>query len=324
MPALETFDYGGSPLKNDPQTHSPTDTAPPMNSVPQFDSRPEAMADVPGACELSLTRAVVQYRDVHEVDTPGGRIQDLGLALVLEGRYASSAEVLDLGSGDVKRLDLGHELVVVDWVYEPTLDHAAALLRERARGGEAGPLLRFANRVGLEVLDRTGYSPTTRPSLLRLGFRDLCRDLDLHEGTSIRLVLDGGRVVRVHMDYDANALLVRTPTGARDRRLEAALVEAFPERELRRLVPPSSAAAGGYQVRFVLPQSLDELREQMVEVRRGLVRLLGHFEPERVRAIRSHVATFGPRDTLARLRADGSATRAERLARSGLRGATVH
>ena len=53
-------------------------------------ARPEAMADVPGVCELPLTRAVVHYRDLHEVDPPGGRIQDIGLALVLEGRFASS------------------------------------------------------------------------------------------------------------------------------------------------------------------------------------------------------------------------------------------
>lgn len=282
------------------------------------------MADVPGACELPLTRAVVQYRDVHEVDTPGGRIQDLGLALVLEGRYASSAEVLDLGSGDVKLLDLGHELVVVAWVYEPTLDHVSGLLRERARGGEPGTLLRFANRVGLEVLDRAGYSPVTRPSLLRLGFRDLCRDLDLHEGTSIRVVLDGGRVVRVHMDYDANALLVRTPTGARDRRLEAALLEAFPERDLRCLVPPSAAAAGGYQVRFVLPQSLEELREEMAAIRRGMIRLLGRFEPDRVAAVQAHLATFGARETLAQLRPDDGGLRAEVVPAAAVRGATVH
>ena len=54
------------------------------------------MADVPGVCELPLTRAVVQYRDLHEIDYPGGRIQDIGLALVLQGRYASSAQVVDL------------------------------------------------------------------------------------------------------------------------------------------------------------------------------------------------------------------------------------
>src|SRR5688572_31641268 len=67
------------------------------------DARPEAMGDVPGICELSLTRAIIQYRDVHEMDTPGGRIEDIGLALVVEGRYAATAEAVDLGSGQVKR-----------------------------------------------------------------------------------------------------------------------------------------------------------------------------------------------------------------------------
>ncbi|MGY8777447.1 MAG: hypothetical protein ACKVIN_04920 [Longimicrobiales bacterium] len=63
------------------------------------DARPEAMGDVPGICELPLTRAVVQYRDIHEMDTLGGRIEDIGLALVVEGRYAATSEVVDLGSG---------------------------------------------------------------------------------------------------------------------------------------------------------------------------------------------------------------------------------
>ena len=39
------------------------------------------------------------------------------------GRYAATAEALDLGSGKVKVLDLSTELVVLDWVYEPTLEH---------------------------------------------------------------------------------------------------------------------------------------------------------------------------------------------------------
>ena len=80
-------------------------------SVLSDTTRPEAMGDVPGICELPLTRAVVQYRDVHEMDAPGGRIEDIGLGLVVEGRYASSAEALDLGSGTLKVLDLSTELV---------------------------------------------------------------------------------------------------------------------------------------------------------------------------------------------------------------------
>ena len=99
-----------------------------MNASVLTETLPEAMGDVPGICELPLTRAIVQYRDVHEMDTPGGRIEDIGLALVVEGRYASAAEALDLGSGRMKTLDLSTELVVLDWVYEPTLEHVAGLV----------------------------------------------------------------------------------------------------------------------------------------------------------------------------------------------------
>ena len=101
-------------------------------------ARPEAMGDVPGICELPLTRAVVQYRDLHEMDTPGGRIEDIGLALIVEGRYAATAEAVDLGSGQVKVLDLSTELVVLDWVYEPTLDHVAELITASATTGSSG------------------------------------------------------------------------------------------------------------------------------------------------------------------------------------------
>ncbi|NNF28741.1 MAG: hypothetical protein HKN73_16070, partial [Gemmatimonadetes bacterium] len=75
-----------------------------MLNLISTESRPEAMADVPGVCEVPLTRAVVQYRDVHELDYLGGRIQDIGMAVVVEGRFASSSRVIDLGSADVKYL----------------------------------------------------------------------------------------------------------------------------------------------------------------------------------------------------------------------------
>ena len=99
-----------------------------MDLTTHIQTRPEAMGDVPGICQLPLTRAVVQYRELHEMDTPGGRIEDIGLALVVEGRQAGSAEVLDLGSGRIKVLDLSTELVVLDWVYEPTLGYVTELI----------------------------------------------------------------------------------------------------------------------------------------------------------------------------------------------------
>ncbi len=267
-----------------------------------LDRRPEAMADVPGVCELPLTRAVVQYRDQHEVDVPGGRISDIGLAVVLEGRYASAAEALDLGSADMKLLDLSGELVVLDWVYEPTLEHAARLVSEAAAGRGRRDLERFCSALALSVLERVGFGPLTRPTLLRMGFRDVCRDLDLNDGTAVRIGLGEGRLVRAHMDYDGNALVLRTPTARADAELEDVLAEAFPGTELRRVVPASPAAAGGYQVRFGLPLDLDELRGELDRVRHGLEHLLRTFEPQRFAAIEGVVETFGHRSTLARIR----------------------
>lgn len=282
-----------------------------MNGALQGAStRPEAMADVPGVCELPLTRAVVQYRDGHEIEQVGGRIQDIGLALVLEGRYASSAEVVDLGSGDVKLLDLSAEVVLLDWVYEPTLEHVHELLavslddaraETHSREGARRPFERFCFRLGMRVLERVGFGPLTRPTLFRIGFRDICRDLDLHEGTSVRVSLGRGRILRAHLDYDGNALRFLTPGPDPDAGIREALAEAFPDARLRRIVPATSASAGGYSARYVLPASFPELRRQLAEIRAGLVGLLGRFEPSRVREVEQLLGTFGRRETLARL-----------------------
>ena len=264
---------------------------------------PEAMGDVPGVCELPLTRAVVQYRDVHEMDTPGGRIEDIGLALVVEGRYPSSAESLDLGSGQLKVLDLSTELVVLDWVYEPTLDHVRELLRSAAADREAAPVLRqYGLRLGLRILERVGFGPLTRPTFLRIGFRDVCRDLDLHEGTSIRIVMGPGRLTRAHLDYDLCALVFRTAFQEPDAQLEHALLESFSTGELRRLVPAAPADALAYQVRLPYPETLTEARQSLAAMRRGLAALLARFEPERFRAVDRLLNTFGVRETLGGLR----------------------
>lgn len=267
--------------------------------------RPEAMADVPGVCELPLTRAVVQYRDLHQVDLAGGRIQDIGIAVVLEGRYPSAAEALDLGSAEVKRLDLSTELVVLDWVYQPTLDHVSELLEARSRDeGEAGAraLGPYCFELARQVLARVGFGPLTRPTLLRIGFRDVCRDLDLHEGTSVRIVPEGGRLVRAHLDYDACSLVFRTTSPRPYPELEAALTDAFPARDVRRIERHREGAPLIYQARFPHPLSLDETREVLAGMRDGLAHLLARFEPTRFRAAREVLDTLGTRETLARLR----------------------
>jgi hypothetical protein len=265
------------------------------------DARPEAMGDVPGICELPLTRAVVQYRDIHEMDTPGGRIEDIGIALVVEGRYAATAEVVDLGSGRVKVLDLSTELVVLDWVYEPTLDHVAELITASAATHDSSELKRYVFQLALRVLERIGFGPLTRPTLLRVGYRDICRDLDLHEGTSIRMVLGPGRLTRAHLDYDACAIVFRTAFREPDQALEHALREAFPSASLRRMEPVTIADTIDYQVRFAVPTTLAETRACLALMRRGLAAMLARFEPSRFVSVARLMETFGERETLAGL-----------------------
>jgi len=272
------------------------------------DARPEAMGDVPGICELSLTRAIIQYRDVHEMDTPGGRIEDIGLALVVEGRYAATAEAVDLGSGQVKVLDLSTELVVLDWVYEPTLDHVSELITATAATRDNETLKQYAFQLGLRVLERIGFGPLTRATFLRLGFRDICRDLDLHEGTSIRFVLGPGRLTRAHLDYDACAVVFRTAFPEPDVHLEHALAEAFLTADLLRVEPMTEAGAVEYQLRFALPTTLGEARTCLAQVRRGLLSMLARFEPERLASIAPVMDTFGERETLGGLRIHEPAT----------------
>jgi len=278
----------------------------PYIPAPQPESRPEAMADVPGVCDLTLTRAVVQYRHVHEVDVPEGRIEDIGLALVLEGQFASAAQVLDLGSGRVKELDLSAELVVLDWVYGPTLDHVHGLLRASAvpsaEGREARESLgQYGFDLALRVLRRAGYGPLCRPTLLRIGFRDICRDLDLHEGTSVRFVMGRGRLARASLDCDGNALVFRTAFREPDAILEEALSLAFPDRGIRRLLPAGATEGLSYQVRFPLPVTFLEARGLIREFREGLAHLLARFEPKRFAALEEVLQTFGARETLSRL-----------------------
>lgn len=279
-----------------------------MQTVIPSDSRPEAMADVPGVCEVPLTRAVVQYRDIHEIDHPGGRIQDIGMAVVVEGRFASSARVIDLGSADVKYLDLSSELVVLDWVYDPTLAHIRFLANAVDEAPESRPALeRYCFSVGLRILNRTGFTPLTRPTVLRIGFRDLCKDLDLHEGTEVRIRTGGGKITRVHLDYDANSLVFRTDGQVDDSELAAALAEVFPRQTRRhgRRGRRWRATGVSHEVRFGVPLSYGEARRSLLRMRHGLNHLIARFEPERFRAVHGVVSAFGARETLDRLAIHG-------------------
>ena len=80
---------------------------------------------------------------------PVGVSKDIGLALVIEGKFASTAEVVDLGSGSVKVLDLSTELVVLDWVYDPTIEHVAELITASAATRQSEELQSYSRQLGL-------------------------------------------------------------------------------------------------------------------------------------------------------------------------------
>jgi len=273
-----------------------------MDPAVRSQLRPEAMGDVPGVCALPLTRAVVRYRDVHELDADRSGLDDIGIGLVIEGRYAAAAEVLDLGSGRVKVLDLSRELVVLDWVYEPTHDHVLELVARSTEDGADAELRRYGFRLGVSILERLGFGPLTRPVLLQIGYRDVCRDLDLHDGTSIRILWGGGRVLRARLDSDACAMVFNTALHEPDPVLERALLELFGvEARIMRARPLGRTGGLQYSARFGVPDTLGETRALLQSVRQGLGDMLARFEPDRFATVRELVETFGARETLSTL-----------------------
>jgi len=291
---------------------------------------PGAFGVAPGVCEVPLTRAFVLYRpeQEHSGIPEGGR--DLGVALVLDGRNPSRAASLDLGSGIRRLLDLSTSLSVMEWLHPPVFAEVEERIRTRLAdastvfGREAELLRSLGGGLLHSLLERTPFGALVRPTLMRIAFRDIAEDLDPHQNAAVRILLGPGRVARVHLDADHLRLLVRTGSSSRDPALETALGSAFPSMELRRSLAASPEGTVGYQVLLTAPATPSELRELMLSVRRGVERLVAHFEADRFLGLQAHVGTLGPRDTLAHIRLPFSRAGAPLLANPDSIAEVVH
>lgn len=270
-------------------------------------ARLDALMEFPGTGDLSLTRAIVRYQEGQVVDGSHPSADDLGIALVIDGEYAAAAEAIELGSGRLLQLDLSTGVVILDWVYPSTLDYVRLLLRT-ARGVDLGAsaddapgsLRAYCETITLGVLGRSDFGSLVRSTILRLGYRDILRDLDPHEEAAVRIQAASGDRIEVRFDSDANALVVVRRSGAGDS-YQRLLASLFPGAHLRG-VPMVGGVC--HQLRYPVPFTLDDARAQLCEVRDGLLGLVATYEPERYRAIRQALDIFGPRDTLAWLERD--------------------
>lgn len=284
--------------------------------IPTTGTGTSAEADplLTGVCELPLTRAVLVYEDELDRRIPGGRMGDLGLGVVLDGSRPARSEVMDLGSARVRTVSLNGPLVILGWVY-------ASTVRALREGLSTDPdrLRRLTFPLSLRALERNGFNALTRPLVLRLGFGDLARDLDLHEGTAVRLLLPAGGVVRLHLDYETTTLVARTGVASRNPALEGALRDAFSDTDLLGSRSGGGTALQSYHLPFSPPSSVAETRRLLRRLRRGFLHLLARFEPDRYRVVREQIDTFGERDSLKSLEELGTDRQLRRL--DGVRGA---
>ncbi len=251
-----------------------------------------------GRCESSLRAAVVSYRDAPPSPEGGHRLEDLGLGVVIDEVAGSTTTVLDLGSGQIRRADLRGPIVILGWLYPSTLRGLVARATTSS-GPDSSPGEGWWHDA-LRLLDRVGYSAETRPLFLRVGFRDMVEDLDLHESLAIRVLLPGG-VARAELDPTDSVLCIQTSDGKRDLDFETALVDGFPGWTIERTVPTDGSEGQSYRVQIPHTRSLAELRRELRRVRRGFHHLLSRFEPRRYQAIREMLCGFGERDSLATL-----------------------
>lgn len=270
----------------------------------------ESDSSLTGTFQVSLSRAVLPYRDRGDRDLPGGRIGDIGLGVVVDGDDPARADVLDLGSARMRVVDLTGPLVVLGWLYPSGLRRLKRVV-EGVGVDEMDRARAFTFSMALRALNAAGFGPLTRPTILRIAFRDVCQDFDLHEGTAVRLILPGGGVARIHLDYETVTLVARTGKTTRDRDLESVLVEAFGAKELLRGSIQDPATAQAYHVPLPIPRGLADTRRLVEKLRKGFGALLAHFEPDRHKSLSDLMQTLGERDSLRSLHAAAESPRLE-------------
>ncbi len=265
--------------------------------------------------QIELTRAIVRYEPSGVRSGPGGLLEDLGLGVVLSETSDGSREMLDLGSGRRSTMVLQGPLVILGWVFSATLSR---LLRHGIEEEEV--LRRITVPMATRVLGEAGFNSHTRPLLLRLGFRDLARDLDPHEGAAIRFLLPGGGIARLHLDYDHAVVGVGIPDVRFTDVLVDSLEAAFPDVGILHEQAIEGSGVRTCRLPFRLPENLRAARALLARIRRGSLHLLARFEPERHRAVQDQLEVFGARDSLARLAESvGPVDLARAASSSGLR-----
>jgi hypothetical protein len=276
----------------------------------------DADASLTGTFEVSLTRAVLPYGDGRDHVPSGGRLRDIGLGVVVDGSDPARADVIDLGSAETRVVDLTGPLVVLGWLYPSGLRS----LRRVVDGTSPEELDRaraFTFNMALKALSSSGFSPLTRPTILRIGFRDLCEDLDLHEDTAVRLLPPSGGVARVHLDYETVTLVTRAGGLLPNRELESALIDSFGGRELLRGSLQDPVSAQAYHLPLPIPRSLAETRQLLGRLRRGFLSLFAKFEPDRYRSLRDLTGALGERDSLHSLKDRHATPRMETVLPAG-------
>lgn len=259
-----------------------------------------------------LAGCVVRWQGVGPGRIP--RLADLGLGVVPDEPDARDPgpgriQVYDLVSRQWRIADVSGPVSVLGRVPSAVLRRLLSEEPPRAPSPDVDPPGALAQVAS--ILSGLGFGDASRPILLRMAFRDVVRDLDLHDLLAVRLGLPEGGVARVTLGEGRVELVVETsasPGAPGLVALDRELALAFPGRPILPGWTGADRATAERRIRLEEPGSLDELAHLMDVVRGGLLAIMAAFEPRRHSACIEHLGAFGPRDSLALLRGDVRST----------------